>query len=83
MMLSADAGSCRNAAPLILRKSHLSHMFATGDISYAQGFTYGWDQYWENVEPLYTQIPLATTIGCATWYFVIFRPPSPGRVYSR
>ena len=36
-----------------------------GDISYAQGFTYGWDQYWENVEPLYTQIPLATTIGCA------------------
>ena len=29
----------------------------TGDISYAQCFTYGWDQYWENVEPLYTPDP--------------------------
>jgi hypothetical protein len=36
-----------------------------GDISYAQGFTYGWDQFWLNQEPHLSLIPWATTPGCA------------------
>ena len=37
-----------------------------GDISYAQGFTYGWDQFWLNQQAHLSNIPWATTPGCAS-----------------
>ena len=38
-----------------------------GDISYAQGFTYGWDTFWLNQQAHLSNIPWATTPGCARY----------------
>ncbi|KAL3138574.1 hypothetical protein ABBQ32_006345 [Trebouxia sp. C0010 RCD-2024] len=34
-----------------------------GDISYAQGFTYGWDVYWDMMQPLISHLPYMATQG--------------------
>lgn len=34
-----------------------------GDISYAQGFTYGWDVYWDMMQPLISHIPYMAVQG--------------------
>ena len=46
-----------------LRPAHDTSGALPGDISYAQGFTYGWDQYWTNQEPHLSGIPYAAQIG--------------------